>query len=274
LTQDTELTKEYLDNFPCGVLLIDAAGKIMQANAALETMLGLSSEQLSGHDQNSLPFPAYRGLFKGKGLIHLMGPGVGKERWLQCTPGKAADPVVKYFQDVTEQVQLSEQNQQLRRQVEELTVSDELTGLANQRAFNRALTAQVTRSRRYQNPLSLLLVELLDEQQDDGRPVDQGVLTASRYLRDRLRWVDVIARWDHNHFLVILPETDARAALDLIHKIQSGFAEPEVAADQPVLQLRFGHSSWQKGDDEKKLMDRAAAALNSEQQDQPAAASS
>jgi len=253
---------------------MDADGKIIQANAALETMLGLSSGQLSGHDLNSLPFPAYRGLFNSKGLMHLMGPGVETERWLQCTPGTVSDPVVNYFQDVTEQVQLSQQNEQLRRQVEQLTVSDPLTGLANQRAFNRALTAQVTRSRRYQNPLSLLLVELLDQERGDGQPADEGILTASRYLRDRLRWVDVIARWDHNHFLVILPETDTRAAAELIHKIGSEFTQPEVVSEHPGLQLRFGHSSWQKGDDEKKLMDRAAAALNSDRQDQPAAATS
>ena len=85
MTQDTELTTECLDNCPCGVLLMDTDGRIMQANAALETMLGLSSGQLSGHDQNSLPFPAYRGLFKGQGLMHLMGPGA------HASP-QAADP--------------------------------------------------------------------------------------------------------------------------------------------------------------------------------------
>jgi len=275
LTQHTESTKYLFNDCPCGILRLDADGRILEANPALEAMLGLSSSQLAGHDRNSLPYPAFRGLFKGEeGMLHLIGPGVETERWLQCRPGSGPGPLIHYFTDVTELVRLREQTRQLRTQVEELTVSDSLTGLANQRAFNRALTAQVTRSRRYQNPLSLILVELLDRGRSDGQPSDEGVLATSRYLRDRLRWVDVIARWDHNHFLVILPETDEASAAELIRKIDAEFASGETASERPGLLLRFGSSSWRKGDDERKLMDRAAAALNSEGHGPQAVASS
>ncbi len=275
LTQQTESTTHLFNDCPCGILRLDADGRILEANPALEAMLGLSSRQLTGHDRDSLPYPAFRGLFKGQeGMLHLMGPGVETERWLQCRPGSGSGPVTHFFTDVTELVRLREQNRQLRDQVEELTISDDLTGLANQRAFNRALTAQVTRSRRYQNPLSLILVELLDQGQKDGQPTDEGVLAASRYLRDRLRWVDVIARWDHNHFLVILPETDEASAAELIRKIEAEFTAPEAASERPGLVLRFGSSSWRKGDDERKLMDRAAASLNGESGGPRAAASS
>ncbi len=257
MTQQTDFAKECFEQNPCGILVVDAAGRILQANPALCGMLGLEADQIEGRTTGELPIPAMRHLLDSDELVHLSGPGIAAERWLRHHGGDG-DPAIHFFQDVTELVRLTEQNETLRRQVDELTITDELTGLANRRAFNRALTAQVTRSRRYQNPLSLALLELRDHLQVDGQPDDDGVLAASRFLRDRLRWVDVIARWDHNHLLVILPETGEEAASDVIRGICDSFA----GTWGPDLELRFGLSSWQKGDDEKKLMDRAAASLN------------
>lgn len=270
MTQHIDIAKECIDENPCGILVADTNETILQANPALQKMLGLPADQLLGRNRKDFPAPAYRDLFSDDGLVHLTGPGVAQERWLQCTRGNGSDPVVRFFEDVTELVRLMEQNEALRQQVEELTITDELTGLANRRAFNRALTAQVTRSRRYGNPLSLALVELLDRRHPEGQPDDQGVLAASHFLRDRLRWVDVIARWDHNHLLIILPETDGTAAAELIHTICDGFS----GSEGPDLEMHYGLSSWHKGDDEKKLMDRAAASLNAGSGDQAASVAS
>ena len=268
LTQPTDFPKACFDANPCGILVVDGAGTIVQSNPAMWRMLDLDADQLHGRKQSELPVPALRNLFEGDDLVHLNGPGVARERWLQRNRGGDDDRVVYFFEDVTELVRLMEQNEALRRQVDELTITDELTGLANRRAFNRALTAQVTRSRRYGNPLSLALIELVDHSRADGRPDDDGVLNASRFLRDRLRWVDVIARWDHNHLLVILPETGEEAASEVIQGICSGFADTW----GPDLEMRSGLSSWRKGDNEKKLMDRAAADLNADATGQAASA--
>ena len=71
-----------------------------------------------------------------------------------CKEFEGSTQIFKFFEEVTEQVKLKQENSALQQQVEELTITDELTGLANPRALNRALSSQVTRSRRYNNPLS------------------------------------------------------------------------------------------------------------------------
>lgn len=263
MNQASSFTYQCLQANPCGVLILDQANTIHWLNPALETMLGLGADQLVGEGLDQFPFTSHRGLFKGPGLMHLFGPGVEQERWLLCSVEQREDPdpaihTIKYFQDVTEQVRLQEENQRLRQQVEELAITDELTGLANRQALTRALNTQVARSRRYQNPLSLAVVTLLDEVAQ-AAIAPEVILAVSHYLRDRLRWVDLIARWEHNQFIVILPETTLQDAADLMDKILATFSElllPE-QYDGSRLHLRFGLAEWHKGQDARLLLKQA-----------------
>jgi diguanylate cyclase (GGDEF)-like protein len=267
LTQASRVTHQALRNTPCGVLIFDQNGTIRWLNPALETLLGLKADQLVGQDREQFPFTTHRGLFKGEGVMHLFGSGVEQERWLLCSveQWEDADPeihTVKYFQDITELVRLQEENQRLKQQVEELAITDELTGLANRQSLTRALNAQVARSRRYQNPLSLAVIQLLDIR--DQAPIpNEIILEVSRYLRDRLRWVDLIARWDHSQFIIILPETSLPHGNDLMDKVLDDFSQLSLparfAAD--ALALRFGLAEWHKGQDARLLMKQALTNL-------------
>lgn len=275
---NSEFAETSLLSSPCGMLVLDDSGRIQWLNQALEEMLELPAERLLGHSLETLPYATHMGLFKGSGLMHLIGPGLSRERWLQCTVQErdAGAPVSKFFQDVTELVRLQHENEKLQQQVEELTITDELTGLANQRALNRALNTQVTRSRRYQNPLSLAIIELLDPSAAAAEFSDPVILATSRYLRDRLRWVDLLARWDHNHFVVILPETTAQEGVELLEDISKGFAQvsiPEPDAHRKLM-LSIGLAQWEKGNDARLLLDRAAEDLNAGHQQNPAMPSS
>ncbi len=268
MTHPSSNIYQCLQACPCGVLILDQTGKISWLNHALEAMLALKSDQLVGQSRERFPFTTHRGLFKSSGLMHLFGPGVEQERWLLCTVDEQnhLDPsihTIKYFQDVTEQVQLSEENQRLKQQVEELAITDELTGLANRQALTRALNAQVARSRRYQNPLSLAVISLVDKAKDKPLP-NEAILAISRYLRDRLRWVDLIARWDQNQFITILPETTLQDCSELMDKVLAEFADlswPE-QFEPGNLGLQLGLAEWHKGQDARLLLKQALANLN------------
>jgi len=270
MSQNSEIETTCFQRSPCGVLVMDKERTILQLNSALASMLGLPAEQLVGKNHKTLQPTACQCLLNGEGLIQLTGTGINQEKWLFCTEVEESTQIVKFFQDATEQIALKQQISALHQQVEDLTITDELTGLANPRALNRALSSQVTRSRRYNNPLCLAVIELVDESNPQASLSDDVVLAASRHLRDRLRWVDTIARWDHNHFIVILPETNAEHGSDLIGKISSGFCDIEIPwlGENQTLKLRFGLAQWIKGNDSRMLMDRAAQNLNSQGQKQ------
>ena len=123
------------------------------------------------------------------------------------------------------------------------------------------LEAQVSRSRRYQNPLSVLMVRLECPQpagQDIG---EQGLVRFSRLLRDQTRWPDIIGRWDQREFLLVLPETPVSATDALKDKVKQQVESAVEHPDDPACTALFGAAEWRKGDDAESLIERAEADL-------------
>lgn len=104
-------------------------------------------------------------------------------------------------------------------QLEERSLTDELTGAANRRAFNEVAAREIERSRRYRHQLSLAYVDI-----DDFKPVndrdghasgDRVLVTLAGLARATARSVDTVARLGGDEFVVLMPETDAESALPL-----------------------------------------------------------
>lgn len=249
---------ELLENVPFGLLLLDADDRVRWANRRLAEMLGTQAADLVGKRPAQLADVTRRLLEGEPQLFH----DVARQRWVRReTRRGAAGERLLVLTDVTGQEQLAEENARLRQQVEDLRLTDELTGLPNKRAISQALDLHVSRSRRYQNALSVVLVHV-DMQAPAGvKPLshDPVTLGVSRFLRDRLRWVDQIARWEDHIFLLVLPETgeaDARALIDKVAAEQEGMPLPEAYAELRP-RLTFGLACWQKGDDVRTLLRHA-----------------
>ncbi len=268
MDKELQPNRQAMELCPCGILILDGAGTILRANRAIELMTGLNAEQLVGQNSEQTSSPALQTMLSNEALIQLVSSDAENIRYLYCTVADGEDDEsIRYYQDVTEQTQLREQNGQLQQQVQELAITDELTGLANPRALNRALNTQVTRSRRYGNPLSLIIAELSDNNAPQEQLPDSVILSVSRHLRYRLRWADTISRWDHNQFVIILPETGQQDCEKLLTKIRKGFSDIALPDEQVErsLVLQFGTTQWQKGDDSRKLMRKAVQNLTSEE---------
>jgi diguanylate cyclase (GGDEF)-like protein len=186
-------------------------------------------------------------------------PGVGgdprvKAEVHELTDGQRLLSVL----DMGAQESLAEENARLRQQVADLKLTDELTGMPNKRAISQALELHLSRSRRYLNPLSTVFVHV-DLQAPDGvhsLSTDPAILSVSRFLRDRLRWVDQIAHWEDNLFLLVLPETteaDARTLLGKLADEHEGMLLPELCGNMTP-RLTFGLACWKKGDDMRTLL--------------------
>jgi len=265
INQNNISEREWFNACPMGLIALNNQGCICGVNPVLETITGFAAADFLGHDQESLSSPIRRLLLEDEGLVHLHGPGL--ECWLQREIRElkgAGDEklTLLYFQDVTEVQQLRQQNNHLLCQAQELAITDTLTGLTNRRALTQMLDAQVTRSRRYQNPLSLALTEIIP--QNSEAISDELVLTVSNYLRDRLRWADVLGRWDGSRFMLMLPETHEEAARTLVENISNGVEELTASGEQqsPEFQLRFGLVEWSKGLDTRRLTQQVEDALD------------
>lgn len=118
----------------------------------------------------------------------------------------------------------------------ELALTDELTGLANLRAFRDIATREVERCRRYDHPLSLAYVDVDDLKAiNDGRGHAEGdrVLRAlSAVLVANMRSVDTIARIGGDEFVVLMPETSAAAALPLASRVLAALPRDVTVAER------------------------------------------
>jgi len=124
------------------------------------------------------------------------------------------------------------------------------------------LDYEVSRSRRYDNPLSVLKLQVIIDNQPqsiDDDSINQAVKDA---LMDELRWADMIGNTNNGSFLMVLPETPLSAIELLIQKISSAISTSLKALSKDInYQIVFGYSEWQKHDDSNKLLTRARVNL-------------
>ncbi len=257
-----EITPEGLEALchqaPMALLLADGEGHLLWANAQAERWLEVRMQ----------PGEPLEGLLE-RGLRPILGEAdlyQGRDgRWLRhfavtLPDGRRA----VYLLDAEGERQAAMDRHELLRALEAQQTRDPLTGLYNRPMVMQLLDGQVSRSRRYGNPLSVILLELGESRLLEGAEAgpDEVVLAAGQALREQLRWVDQVGRFAERLFLLLLPETPAEAALALARKLVARLALLEVEGRSRLqLQVFAGVSGWHRGDDPRRLLGRAEEAL-------------
>jgi two-component system, cell cycle response regulator len=158
-------------------------------------------------------------------------------------------------------------NLELFEEVKSLAIRDGLTGLYNYRHFWELLAHEVEQSRRYENSLALLFLDLDNFKViNDSLGHSQGdvVLKAlADYLREALRHADVICRYGGEEFVVLLPKTPVDQAIMLAERLCQKIAE--IAIPLPERDLQFtvsiGVAELAPGMNGEALVDAADAAM-------------
>jgi diguanylate cyclase (GGDEF)-like protein len=151
---------------------------------------------------------------------------------------------------------------------------DSSTGLLNTQTMQQELIAQVSRSRRYLNPLSVVMIRLQDMEEIAGGVAgiqkQRLIRGIAKMLKEKLRWVDVVGCWDKDAFMLILPETSQDAAGKLVRKLQTYIhrmlAEEERTGSNSVV-IDIGLAEWTKGDDLNSLLARVERDLRGDRDD-------
>jgi len=103
--------------------------------------------------------------------------------------------------------------------------TDDLTGLANRRRFDRQLEREVARTERYGHPFCLLLVDIdhFKEVNDaHGHEAgDEALRRVANAIQSGTRGIDTGARIGGDEFAVILPETDLARGLEVAERLRA-----------------------------------------------------
>lgn len=107
---------------------------------------------------------------------------------------------------------------------EQLSVTDVLTGLLNRRYLQERLLEELSRSKRYRYPMSLLMLDVDKfKSYNDmfGHPAgDEALKLVSNILKENLRGADVAARYGGEEFAVLLPQTSVDEAGQIAERIR------------------------------------------------------
>ena len=129
---------------------------------------------------------------------------------------------VGFFNDLSQQ-------KQMENRLRELSITDGLTGLFNQRYFHVYLSREMARAERYQRPLSLLCMDLDHFKQcndEMGHLEGDNVLRlVGEVLQGVTRRTDPAFRYGGDEFFVLLPETRLSEAAIIADKIHRTFKE-------------------------------------------------
>lgn len=135
---------------------------------------------------------------------------------------------LELIQQLTSKVKaLETDGQQLRQRLEQTqqeAIQDALTGLPNRKAYEERVAAEVARTRRYNNPLTMVVwdVDLFKTINDNyGHAAGDRVLRViAETLREHIRETDFLARYGGEEFILLLPQTKISVAKTVCNKLR------------------------------------------------------
>lgn len=144
---------------------------------------------------------------------------------------------------------------------------DQLTGAYNRRGLEEHFTREISRAERSGQPLSVALLDV-----DNFKQVNDsfGHLTGDnvlKYLVDMIRHCvrasDIVGRFGGEEFIVLLPDTAAAEAVDLMQRLQRELTKNIFLTGTEKLVVTFsaGVAEWHRGEQDVNVVERADRAM-------------
>ena len=249
------MARALLEQFPAGVALTDNDDRIIWVNDAFAEMIETPVSSVIGETMHYLPLPKLKGRQEDNfhqrhgdseiavkdRLVMISQPFETKQQH-----GRILMLVNRGHALVSFLNALSTGNVS--------AVGD--NGMLTNAALRHRLEIEISRSRRYMNPLSCIVIRFNERIKDRSLTLADAQREIASGLKSQLRWVDVLGQWDNSSLVVVLPETNEIAATILSSKLEKRI-EAEWYMEKAYLPIHWGVSSWRKGDDINRLVKRA-----------------
>ena len=240
-------SSELLEHSPMGILVCDLDGRIDWCNDIFFSITGLKNDAVVGQLFAALPFEST----DNQGFqVQLFDKSVNSKTkflyWHALTSNKSQ--TIHYYA--------------IDRQNTDSTAKLNHTELSKRPNWVEYLNYEVSRSRRYDNPLCILKLQILAQTNPDELGDQTINQTVKDSLIDGLRWADMMSMTRSGGFLMVLPETPVSSIESLADKLSSSIeSQLKLLSSNFEYRLFFGHSCWQKHDDAQLLLARARSDL-------------
>jgi diguanylate cyclase (GGDEF)-like protein len=152
------------------------------------------------------------------------------------------------------------------RELQELSITDGLTGLYNHKHLIETLEAEVARARRLQHQFSIMMVDLdhFKRYNDTYGHLagDEALARASTLLKDSIRGIDYAARYGGEEFLLLLHEVGVEDAMRVAERVRQRIAREKFGQEQVSVTVSIGVAEFPgHGETTLALIAAADAAL-------------
>jgi diguanylate cyclase (GGDEF)-like protein len=148
-------------------------------------------------------------------------------------------------------------------EVYKLAALDSLTGLYNRRSGEQRLAEEISRARRHNRPLTILLLDLnglKDVNDKFGHAAgDELIRCFAEYLSKAIRGSDLAVRLGGDEFLVLLPECKLEDVHHILHRLND--RKVEFSGQSIAINFSAGWANFMPGESSEDLMKRADDAL-------------
>ncbi len=142
----------------------------------------------------------------------------------------------------------------LQNELKEQAIRDPLTGVYNRRYFNQIIAQERNRAKRYDHPITFLMIDVNRFKEINDRfghqTGDKVLQTVASLLAGEVRETDLVVRYGGDEFLIVLPETDEETSA-LRRRIEAAIDVRNGAGELlpfPVT-LSIGSAHWEPGPD-------------------------
>jgi diguanylate cyclase (GGDEF)-like protein len=143
-----------------------------------------------------------------------------------------ADNELMLLRTVADQLTVAVNQARLFARMEQLALTDELTGCFNRRWFEMQFERDLQMAKRISQPLSLIILDLDNFKEINDRAGHETGDLALRLLADsvraNLRAVDTAVRYGGDEFVVILPQANIQGGLIVAERLRSRIEQIEV----------------------------------------------
>jgi len=251
---------DLVDAMEEGVCYVSDEGTIYFTNEPMENLVGappagllnkdfltLFSQQEQGDIQSAIEEARREG--KSRIPTNLVLPGKDKTvpvllrliRYDQQGSRKTA--FYALLLDLTELIEALDTERELRkinRELEDLAVTDPLTGLYNRRYFDQRYCEELKRARRHKTPIAIMMVDLdrfKDINDTYGHQVgDEVLVSAAHCLKETVRGSDFLARFGGEEFVVVILQATAEGVIPAAIRIRMMIQNASTNTDRGVIQ--------------------------------------
>ena len=163
--------------------------------------------------------------------------------------------------DITERKHLEDQ-------LNQLAMTDGLTGIYNRRHFIKEAQNELNRSVHVKRPLALVLFDIDHFKQINdtyGHAAgDQVLLAFTKICQENIREIDVFARYGGDEFVMLLPETSRAEAFEVAERIRMALVNSQMEFESELISLTISSGISDLNDETDsfdKLIERADQAL-------------